>query len=82
LKILIGEILVVDDVDTLLRVYHQAITNGDLEVGQRSKIDALLERHNSGKSGKRTNGEQSPSPAKKAKSSAAPEAAAATNGHA
>jgi homocitrate synthase len=65
----------VDDVDTLLRVYHQAITNGEIEIGQRSKIDALLEKH---KGGKRSNGDsaesQSPVSVKKAK--------AATNGHA
>jgi homocitrate synthase len=34
-----------DDVDTLLRVYHSGIDSGELEVGQRDKLDRLLRRH-------------------------------------
>jgi homocitrate synthase len=34
-----------DDVDSLLRVYHTGIHSGELEVGQREALDRLLEKH-------------------------------------
>jgi homocitrate synthase len=34
-----------DDVDTLLRVYHSGIQSGELEVGQKEALDRLLRRH-------------------------------------
>jgi homocitrate synthase len=34
-----------DDVDSLLRVYHSAIRSGELEVGQPETLDRLLRRH-------------------------------------
>ena len=34
-----------EDVDTVLRVYHTAILNGDMMVGERAVFDRLLERH-------------------------------------
>jgi homocitrate synthase len=34
-----------DDVDSLLRVYHSGIHSGELEVGQRDALDRLLRRH-------------------------------------
>lgn len=33
-----------EDVDMILRIYHRAIMNGDLEVGQTAKLDKLLEK--------------------------------------
>lgn len=34
-----------EDVDTVLRVYHTGITNGDFSVGESEKFDKLLQRH-------------------------------------
>lgn len=34
-----------DDVDTLLRVYHSGIQSGELAVGQAEALNRLLERH-------------------------------------
>ncbi len=34
-----------DDVDSLLRVYHSGIQSGELEVGQREALDRLLRAH-------------------------------------
>ncbi|KAF5337563.1 hypothetical protein D9611_015010 [Ephemerocybe angulata] len=34
-----------DDVDTLLRVYHSGIQSGELEIGQKEALDRLLRRH-------------------------------------
>ncbi|KAH6909045.1 homocitrate synthase [Coprinopsis sp. MPI-PUGE-AT-0042] len=34
-----------DDVDTLLRVYHSGIQSGELAVGQKEALDRLLRRH-------------------------------------
>ena len=37
-----------DDVDTLLRVYHSGIQSGELAVGQKEALDRLLRRHREG----------------------------------
>lgn len=34
-----------DDVDSLLRVYHTGIQSGELAVGQKEAFDALLKKH-------------------------------------
>lgn len=34
-----------DDVDSLLRVYHSGIQSGELAVGQKEALDRLLMRH-------------------------------------
>jgi hypothetical protein len=34
-----------DDVDSLLRVYHSGIQSGELAVGQKEALDRLLLRH-------------------------------------
>ncbi|GJJ08275.1 mitochondrial Homoaconitase [Clathrus columnatus] len=34
-----------EDVDTVLRVYHTGIVNGDFLVGESDKLDKLLQRH-------------------------------------
>jgi len=34
-----------DDVDSLLRVYHSGIQTGELAVGQREALDRLLRQH-------------------------------------
>lgn len=34
-----------DDVDSLLRVYHSGIVSGELAVGQKEALDALLKKH-------------------------------------
>jgi homocitrate synthase len=34
-----------DDVDSLLRVYHKGIQSGELAVGQKEALDRLLEKH-------------------------------------
>ena len=34
-----------DDVDSLLRVYHSGIQSGELSVGQKEALDRLLKRH-------------------------------------
>jgi homocitrate synthase len=34
-----------DDVDSLLRVYHSGIQSGVLEVGQKEALDRLLQEH-------------------------------------
>lgn len=34
-----------DDVDSLLRVYHSGIQSGELEVGQKEALDRLLQEH-------------------------------------
>lgn len=34
-----------DDVDSLLRVYHSGIESGELEVGQTEALERLLRRH-------------------------------------
>lgn len=36
-----------DDVDSLLRIYHSGIQSGELEVGQKEALDRLLRRHKS-----------------------------------
>jgi homocitrate synthase len=33
-----------EDVDMILRIYHTAITSGDLKVGQSKVLDQLLEK--------------------------------------
>lgn len=37
-----------DDVDTLLRVYHSGIQSGELAAGQREALDRLLRKHREG----------------------------------
>lgn len=37
-----------DDVDTLLRVYHSGIQSGELAVGQKEALDRLLRKHREG----------------------------------
>lgn len=37
-----------DDVDTLLRVYHSGIQSGELAVGQKEALDRLLIKHREG----------------------------------
>ncbi|KAH0833254.1 HMGL-like-domain-containing protein [Lanmaoa asiatica] len=37
-----------DDVDSLLRVYHSGIQSGELAVGQKEALDRLLRRHREG----------------------------------
>jgi len=34
-----------EDVDNVLRVYHTAITNGELEIGETEKFNQLLQKH-------------------------------------
>lgn len=34
-----------DDVDSLLRVYHSGIQSGELAVGQKEALDRLLQEH-------------------------------------
>ena len=34
-----------DDVDTLLRVYHSGIQSGELAVCQKEALDRLLKKH-------------------------------------
>jgi homocitrate synthase len=34
-----------DDVDSLLRIYHSGIQSGALEVGQKEALDRLLQEH-------------------------------------
>jgi homocitrate synthase len=34
-----------DDVDSLLRIYHSGIQSGELAVGQKQELDRLLKRH-------------------------------------
>lgn len=34
-----------DDVDSLLRVYHSGIQSGELAVGQKEALDRLLRKH-------------------------------------
>lgn len=34
-----------DDVDSLLRVYHTGIQSGELAVGQKEALDRLLKKH-------------------------------------
>jgi homocitrate synthase len=34
-----------DDVDSLLRVYHSGIQSGELAVGQKEALDRLLRQH-------------------------------------
>jgi homocitrate synthase len=34
-----------DDVDSLLRVYHSGIQSGELAVGQKEALDRLLLQH-------------------------------------
>lgn len=33
-----------DSVDMILRIYHNAVQSGDLQVGQSAKLDSLLEK--------------------------------------
>jgi homocitrate synthase len=37
-----------DDVDSLLRVYHSGIQSGELAVGQKEALDRLLRQHREG----------------------------------
>ena len=37
-----------DDVDTLLRVYHSGIQSGELAIGQKEALDRLLRKHREG----------------------------------
>ncbi len=37
-----------DDVDTLLRMYHSGIQSGELAVGQKEALDRLLIKHREG----------------------------------
>jgi homocitrate synthase len=34
-----------DDVDSLLRIYHSGIQSGELQVGQKEALDRLLRKH-------------------------------------
>jgi homocitrate synthase len=34
-----------DDVDSLLRIYHSGIQSGELAVGQKEALDRLLHKH-------------------------------------
>lgn len=34
-----------DDVDSLLRIYHSGIQSGELAVGQKDALDSLLKKH-------------------------------------
>ena len=34
-----------DDVDSLLRIYHSGIQSGELAVGQKEALDRLLKKH-------------------------------------
>jgi homocitrate synthase len=34
-----------DDVDSLLRIYHSGIQSGQLAVGQKEALDSLLKKH-------------------------------------
>ncbi len=33
-----------EDVDSILRIYHSAIVSGELEVGQQAKLQTLLDK--------------------------------------
>ncbi len=33
-----------EDVDSILRIYHTAIVNGELKVGQSAVLDRLIEK--------------------------------------
>lgn len=39
-----------DDVDTILRVYHSAIQSGELAIGQKEAFDRLLAQHRASQS--------------------------------
>ena len=52
-----------DDVDTLLRVYHSGIQSGELAVGQKEALDRLLRRHREGSLTRDTSRSTSPTPA-------------------
>src|SRR5882672_6551382 len=43
-----------DDVDSLLRIYHSAIQSGELAVGQKAALDRLLKRHRDAARGRDT----------------------------
>jgi homocitrate synthase len=43
-----------DDVDSLLRVYHSGIHSGELAVGQKEALDRLLRQHREEKNKERT----------------------------
>ena len=43
-----------DDVDSLLRVYHSGIQSGELAVGQKEALDRLLRKHRLEYQGKST----------------------------
>lgn len=34
-----------EDVDTVLRVYHSGIASGELSIGESEKLDRLLQKH-------------------------------------
>jgi len=34
-----------EDVDTVLRVYHTGITSGEFSIGESDKLDKLLKKH-------------------------------------
>jgi homocitrate synthase len=42
-----------DDVDSLLRVYHSGIHSGELAVGQKEALDRLLKKHREEKDNER-----------------------------
>lgn len=42
-----------DDVDSLLRIYHSGIQSGELAVGQKEALDRLLRKHRGEASGQR-----------------------------
>ncbi len=42
-----------DDVDSLLRIYHSGIQSGELAVGQKEALDRLLRKHRGESSGQR-----------------------------
>lgn len=39
-----------DDVDTILRVYHSGIQSGELAIGQKEAFDRLLAQHRASQS--------------------------------
>jgi len=43
-----------DDVDSLLRIYHSGIQSGELAVGQKEALDSLLRRHRAQAEGRET----------------------------
>ncbi|KAH8922833.1 mitochondrial homocitrate synthase [Atractiella rhizophila] len=45
-----------EDVDSILRVYHSGIESGELTVGDKKVLDSLLERHRSQSLDKKVNG--------------------------